>query len=170
MLSDTLKFSSVQINVPKNITKKIMDWSTQEIEDDDLYEEPGYGREEESHVTVLYGLHTDSPAIAKEIAKRTEPFTLELRKVSLFIDNPLFEVMKISIRCSEIHELNSLFRKKTEYTNKHDDYKPHITIAYIKKRKGWRYDGVDVFEGLMFQADTLIFSDRHRNQTKCPLA
>lgn len=152
------------------MAKKITAWSIDEIDDGDLYENPGYGREEESHVTVLYGLYTDSPAVAKEIAHRTEKFTVELSKISLFIDNPAFDVLKVGVRCPELHELNSLFRKKLEYTNRHDEYKPHVTVAYLKKGKGWKYEGVDEFDGLMFEPDCLVFSDRDRRQIKCPLA
>jgi 2'-5' RNA ligase len=151
------------------MAKEILAWSD-DLADEDLYEQPGYGREEELHVTVLFGLHTDSPAIAKEIARRTEPFTVELGEMSLFTDNPSFEVLKIEVKCPELHELNTLFRKRAEYTNKHPDYKPHVTVAYLKKGRGWKYEGVDEFDGMLFEPDVLIFSDRDRRQTKCPFA
>ncbi len=170
MFKDRTKLSSVQINLPRNMAKEILTWGDRNISDEDLHEEPGYGREEELHITVLYGLHTQSPAVAKEVARRTEPFTVELGRMSLFIDSPHFDVLKIGVKCQELHELNGLFRKKVEYTNRFNDYKPHVTLAYLKKGKGWRYEGVDDFDGKMFEPDTLIFSDADRHKTICPLA
>lgn len=169
MVTNSVKLSSVQINLPAVLAKEILAWSNENIHDDDLHESPGCGREDELHATVLFGLHTQSPALTKEIARQTHKFAVELTTMSLFTSNPDFDVVKIGVKCQELHELNSLFRKRAEYSNRFNEYNPHVTLAYIKKGRGWKFEGEDEFEGRMFEADMIIFSDSDRHKTSCPL-
>lgn len=112
------------------------------IDKDDLYEpkdDTGFGRETEPHVTILYGLHDDVPDedVSEEIKKIKSP-SIKLGKVSSFETSDDFDVLKYEVESKDLHGLNKKF-KKFPNTNKFPDYKPHCTIAYVKKGKAKEY-------------------------------
>jgi len=49
------KYSCVLARLPKEIAKKVITWGHQHIADNELTTD---GREDDPHITVLYGLHT----------------------------------------------------------------------------------------------------------------
>lgn len=58
--------------MPKTIAESILSWGKKNIANSDLYtEEKKYGRENEIHVTVKYGLHT---ADVRKVQKVVEDF------------------------------------------------------------------------------------------------
>jgi hypothetical protein len=71
-------------------------------------------------------------------------------------------VLKISVQSSDLAALNANVRRKLECTDTYPDYKPHITIAYLKKNDKnpyWfqKYMTND-FEGIELELNELIFS------------
>lgn len=162
-------YCSTQINLPKPLADKIIEWGKNHIKDSEIYEdEPGKGREDEIHVTVLYGIKSDSPSTVKSILRNTESFTVELETISLFTA-PDYDVVKIDVQSHELVELNKLIKSKVAYVDNYPVFKPHVTIAYIQKGTGWKHDGVDVFEGKLFNADAVLFSNIDRVKTKITL-
>ena len=118
-------------------------WEAMEdlIDDEDLYEpkdDPSFGKEDDPHVTILFGLHTDIPDadIEKEIDKIKMP-KLEFKGVSAF-KNKQFEVIKFDVESKDMHKLNKQFRE-FPHTLTYPDYHPHCTIAYVKPDKADKY-------------------------------
>jgi hypothetical protein len=149
------KLSTTQIDLPKEIGGHIIQWGELNIADDDLYidEKDGCGRETEQHVTVLYGL-TDStpPEELTKIVESTKPFLIEFAGVSIF-ENEKYDVIKIGVVSEGLHNLQSQIRKACPNENKFPDYQPHCTIAYVKKGKGKKYAGEDVFKAAKVPRD-----------------
>jgi len=122
------------------------------IEDKYLYlgteEDPGYGREVNPHVTVLYGIHSDVPDADVEalISKLTAP-EITLDTIGMF-DNADkgFDVVKFNIESEDLTEMNKEF-KTLPFTSDYPDYHAHATIAYVKSGKGDRFCKV-LSEGL----------------------
>jgi len=52
-------FSSVQCDLPDDISMNIKEWGRETIPDEDIH--PEEGREENTHVTVKYGIHITDP-------------------------------------------------------------------------------------------------------------
>jgi hypothetical protein len=106
----------------------------------DLYEEEGdrtFGIEDESHCTLLYGLHKEvTPEMIQEIVKNFKFEAYTAHNASLFENE--YDVLKFDIKGINLHECNSALAK-LPHTNSFPDYHPHMTIAYIKKGKGARY-------------------------------
>jgi len=112
--------------------------------------------ETDPHVTVLYGLtkHEAAP-VAKAIADHG-PVTVTLGKMSLF-ESEDYDVLKIDVESPELRALNAKLSKLPN-ENSFPDYKPHMTIAYLKKGEGKKYVGNDTFEGQKVTFDTMTFS------------
>ncbi len=176
------KFSSVQFNIADmgyarsqgNPAERIKAMAAK-IPDSDLAED---GREEEAHVTVKYGFHTDD---AEEIRRVVEDFGtvyLKLGKTSIFPAKEAssqrggdqFDVVKIDVESEDLHRLNSLLSDSLEHTDTHPDYKPHITLAYVKPGRGKKYVGDDTVEGEEVFGARLIFSDQEGERTTIGLS
>lgn len=150
-------FGCIMVNV--NIPKKEWDKIQSLIEDDEIYEEGNTGREDEPHATILYGLHaTNSDDKVKDVVSEFDPFDMELKKVDIFDTNPDFDVIKFSITSKDLVKYNKIL-KDLPYTNDYPDYKPHVTIAYVKSGKGKeimkRYKD---FKALEFHCDKIRYS------------
>jgi 2'-5' RNA ligase len=102
------------------------------VPQDDPREE--YGREDEPHVTVLYGLTDahDMGAIAEHLAS-IDPFDLRLGEISLFSNKPEYDVAKVDIDCPELHDIHAWIREHCANSLTYPEYKPHMTIAYVRK-------------------------------------
>jgi len=116
---------------------------TSKIDPQDLYtEEPGFGIEEEPHVTILFGLHDDEVEfedVKQEVDNNLEgSIKAKVTGISLF-ENEKFDVVKMDIVGEDLVKLNNLMREKFPYTNNFPDYNAHMTIAYVKPGMGKKY-------------------------------
>jgi 2'-5' RNA ligase len=165
-------FSSVQVNLPHDLAQEIIKWGKAHIPEHQLFTDKTQGhlgREDEIHMTVLYGLHSESPVQTKELVAKTPPFPIHLAKIGIFSTNDEFDVVKINIEGDELKDLNARLAKNCQHTNRHGAYRPHVTIAYVKKGTAWKFDGNADFEGRSFLADQLIFSSRNGKKDRISL-
>lgn len=131
------------------------------ISDEDLYEpkdETGFGREDEPHVTILYGLHTDIPDsdIEEEIKKLKSP-KIKLGKISSF-SNEKFDVLKFDVESEDLHKANKKFIE-FPHTNDYPKYHPHCTIAYVKKGMAEKYiEKLNKLKDIEVTADEFVYS------------
>ena len=133
------KWGCVMIEFP------ISNWNeiTSMISPNDVYEEPGdttHGIEDTPHVTILYGLH---PEVTDENVKEVfdnfkGKIIVEVEGIDIF-ENPKFDVVKFNVKKTDslqyLHDELSKFPNSNEYP----DYKPHITVAYVKPGTGKKY-------------------------------
>ncbi len=149
------------VNIPN--WKKITD----QIKPEDLYNEPGFGIEDDPHVTALFGFH-DNEVSLDDIKKFTKkivnrPLPIKLTGISLFEtkDKP-YDVIKFDVKSNELTRLNKWLRR-LPHTSAFKEYHPHMTIAYVKKGLGQKY--ISQFaEPLNVIGDKLIYS--HPDKTK----
>lgn len=161
-------YASVAIDVPEPYAHEIMDWGNIHVPQQDLYDKPGFGREDEMHITVLYGLHSDDHKEVKDIAD-FKPIHVKLGEIKVFDNNDKFDVVIVDVISPELHVANQKLKDNIDYTNRYTSYKPHVTIAYVKKGKGYKYCGSEKFKDIEFVADEIIFSPREGNKKKIPL-
>ena len=133
------------------------------IEKEDLYtgeegETSRYGLENEPHVTLLYGLHSDKLSdeeVMKSVDK-SQVKNLKLHNMSSF-DNEKYDVLKFDVKGEGLKENNENL-KQFPYTNDYPKYHPHCTVAYLKPGKAAKYK--KMFEGEEFDvsAKELVYS------------
>jgi len=164
-----LYFEDADSNCLKNWNA---DMKAIEIPDEDLHE---YGREDEPHVTVLYGLHTGSAAKVKKALADNECTVMTVRMGGLDIfENDDFDVLIRKVeRVDHLTEVRKHLIDKLETTITFKDYKPHATVAYLKKGKGKeylkKYKDLDWKLNGEFDCDTIDFSNKGKTHTKINL-
>jgi 2'-5' RNA ligase len=144
-----------------SVNKTHWDKLLNKIDDEDLSQDDGQtkGKELDPHVTIIYGIHADVPDEDVEaiIDNMTTP-DIELKKVSTFETNELFDVLKFDIESEDLKKYNKMLCD-LPHTTLYPDYHAHATIAYLKKGKGKKY--VDLFNlrpPLNVTPDKIIYS------------
>jgi len=119
-----------------------------EIEKDDIYDEEGHGLEDEPHVTLLYGLHSDEIEDDKVLDISSKGIkSIGLGNVSLF-ENDKYDVLKFDVEAPFLHDINKEL-SKLPHTTDYPDYHPHCTIAYLKPGTGKKY--TKLFKGRIYE-------------------
>jgi hypothetical protein len=108
---------------------------------------------------VLYGLEDCSPTEVAELAAHRRPVRVKLGKVSQF-EAKDYDVLKVEVKSAQLHNLHQTIRSKLKNVNKFPDYKPHLTLAYVKKSKGAPWIGDDRFDGKEFTFDRLTYTSK----------
>jgi hypothetical protein len=146
LLEDTYDRGCLMLSLPKAQADFIQDWGRLHIPDDALYiEDDGYGREKDTHVTVKWGILLSEPNDKlKEIANTTKPFPVRIGRVSLF-KNDKYDVVKLDIVSPGLRALNARIRGTIPNEETYPTYKPHCTVAYVKKGSCDKLAGQPVF-------------------------
>ena len=163
MKNVSYNFSSVHINVDSTLSNDIIRWGRKNVSDDDIFvsqNDPTYGREDEIHITVLYGIHSDASDEVEKLLKDTGPIKARLGKVWVFSNPFKFDVVVIKVISEDLERLNAKLAEGVVYTNRYGKYNPHLTIAYVKKGKGWKHADLTRWEGREIVADSIIFSSK----------
>ena len=163
-------YSSTQVDLPKDVADEVMSFS-KTLSNDDVYTDPtdaSYGRENNIHATVLYGIHTCDPKAIKRLIKDVKPFTIKLGDISFF-DSEDYKVMKIDVKSKELHDLNAELRDNVTYTSNYPDYHPHVTIAYMCKDYDDSELDVSMFKDRVMEIDSIVFSPSDGEKTTIPL-
>lgn len=158
-------YSTTQVNLPESIAGPVRKAGA-DIPDAQLAED---GRETEPHVTVKYGLTGEDSVPVTEAVAGHGPVTVKLGKASVF-HTPEADVLKVDVDSPDLHALNGKVSKLPN-EDKHPDYVPHATIAYLKPGQGAQYDGKEIpgVTGQEITLDSVSFRDRAGNATDIPL-
>ena len=157
-------YSSVHIDVPAPLADEIVAWGRENITDEEIFvsqQDPTFGRENEIHVTILYGLHSESSDQVKELLVAEKPIKVRLGVTQVF-SNPLkFDVVVVRAISHDLRRLNRKLAANVEYTNRYGEYNPHVTVAYVKKGKGWQHGRHDQWRHREFICESVVFSSKN---------
>ncbi len=162
---DVHKFSSTQIQLPDELHSAFRA-ATKNIPAASLGEE---GRETEPHVTALYGLHETEPESTRKVVAGHPPIKGRLGFASVF-KNDDADVLKLDVHSPGLHALNAGL-KSLPNSNSHPEYKPHVTLAYLKPGHGDKFAGKAIpgLTGKQFESSSVVFSSRNGKRTTLPL-
>ncbi len=107
---------------------------------DELPEEVVFLREEQPHITVLYGIHSDNAEDIAPLLEQTAPFKLHIGGYGVF-EHPDYDVLYLRVQDESgvLSELNATLANNLAHTTFYDGYHPHVTLAYLAKGKGSMY-------------------------------
>jgi hypothetical protein len=161
------EFGCVMIDIPVENWNEI----TQFIDKDDIYsveKDDTYGLQDRPHITLLYGMHKDvTIEMIKPIFKEIEPFDIEIDGIDIFENND-YDVVKFNVKRNP--NLDLIFNRlsKLPNSNKFKDYKPHITISYVKSGSGKKYINRN-YNWVVNGVNTIIYSTCKGNEYKINL-
>lgn len=164
-------WACLMADFPKDFCEKILKWSKENIKDDILYNPPKdrtYGRENHIHTTVAYGI--DPKNKKKDIDEKIKlrPIKVKLGKIDKFEKKEDgYDVIKVNIISKDLHDLNNEIKEKIGTPgNEFPDFKPHMTIAYVKL--GSCDDLLGNFEltGKEFELNTFDYSNQGEEHDK----
>lgn len=152
-------FSSTHFVLPKDIAQKIVEWSVENIPNDDLHDDETnrYGRELESHITVLFGLLTNDSKEVEKILKDEKPVRVKFKKTKVFEND--MDAIFIEVDSEDVERLHKKL-KELDNEDQQPNYHPHCTVAYVKSGLGKKYAGEDILDGLELELDIVKFSPK----------
>jgi hypothetical protein len=125
------KYGCLYCPVPENLRRTILKDVVPNIPHDMLSEEKDlFGIEADTHITTLYGIDNNPETV--EVIKEffTEPIKLKTGHIDYF-DNE-HTVAYVSVESKQLTDLHNKLKDNLFNKDNYDDYKPHITIAYLK--------------------------------------
>lgn len=163
MTEEKSRYSCVMAKFQTNL---FVNWAKKNIDPKHLQEKEGYaagGLEDDSHVTILYGLHTDDYKDLEPILKKQKQFEISFGKIGKFT-GPDYDVLKIEVEGKELRSLNKKLRNNFEYTTDYPDYNPHCTLAYVKKNSCDNFLNSEVFSKHIINIKELVFSSSKKEK------
>lgn len=145
------------------IYPKIENWNeiTSVINTDDVYNptDPTYGIETSPHVTLLYGLHSN---VTKEDVEEVlnkfkgKDIDISINGIGKFDGDDKFSVVKLNVESPILQEINKEL-SKLPHTTDYPDYKPHMTVAYVKPGTADKYLSGD-YRNKFTNIDKIVYS------------
>lgn len=162
-------FSSLQCNLPQDISQEIYQWGRDNISDDEVDSKEGRQPVDDIHVTLKYGLHNHDFTVARNLLQNMGPIDIELGSISIFECDD-YDVVKIDVGSPDLHRINKLISSSLPVTDTHPEYIPHVTVSYVKKGVGQRLLGREDFKGRKIRFDSVMFSGHDNRRTSMPLS
>ena len=123
------------------------------------------------HITIKYGIRTDDPYAVQKALEGVKPVKATIGKINVFDTNPEYDVVYLEIESADLRWLNKIIAAATEVTDTQPSYKPHLTLAYVKKGLGKKYVGmVTELTGLQLEFGYILFSSRNGSETEILLS
>lgn len=137
--SSGYQYGCVMVEIPVSNWNEI----TSSINPEDIYEEEGdstYGIQNNPHLTLLYGLHDSvTPDMVKSVFENfTDNINIVVDGIDIF-ENEDYDVVKFNVKADGALQYLHDELSKFPNSNSFPDYKPHITICYVKKGSGKKY-------------------------------
>jgi 2'-5' RNA ligase len=164
-------YACAMVPLSEKLSEEVMSWGEKNIADKDLYVEKdgSHGREDQIHVTLLYGIVSDDPKVVEKYLSSVKPFEIRLGLINIFKDNEKYDVLKIEVESGDLEKLHYDMRSNIKNKNTYPTYNPHVTIAYVKKSKSDKYIGDDSFKGKILKVDSILFCDSNNQEIKISL-
>lgn len=156
-------FSSVTFHLPNKIADTIIKWGRENIPNSLIVSGDGLGREDEIHITVKYGLTTDSLDEVRKLLENWGEITIKLGKITKFEADD-YDVIKIDVNSKDLQDIHKLIKDKIPNEETYPKYCPHVTIAYVKKNECDDLIDNKEFYGIELVSRELTYSDKkHKN-------
>jgi 2'-5' RNA ligase len=163
--SSEYQWGCVMVDVPVSNWKEV----TSSIKPEHVYDKGNHGIQDDPHCTILYGFHDEvTPEQIQEVINTCKGnINIEIDGIDLF-ENDDYDVVKFHILPDP--GLQEMFDKLSSLknSNRFPEYKPHITIAYVKKGTGDNYINPN-YKYKVKNVDNIIYSTTDGKKYKITL-
>jgi len=157
-------YSSSQVALDGDDMMRVRQTAKRLIDVNDI--DPAEGLEERPHITVKYGLHTSDSTDLSKALQGEGKITATVDGVEIF-ENDENDVVVLRVSSPDLTRLNKKIADSLEHTDTFPDYKPHITLGYVKKGAGKKYAKIKTdLEGQVFTFNAVEFSGKDGGLTK----
>lgn len=165
------EYSITKIDLPDKLSESVISWGEKNIPEKDLFIEDGVekGRENDIHITVLYGITDQKPNKTSKVIKEIKPFEVRLGLINAFKDNKEYDVIKIEVESGDLERLHYELRNRINNESTFPTYNPHVTILYAKKGSADKFIGDDTFKGKTFMVNKIVFDNTNGDSYKMEL-
>lgn len=125
------------------------------------------GVEGDPHLTLLYGLLDDDAEGPLAVASALGPASVVLGPVGVFEKGDC-DVVHVEVLGEHPHLMHAALRCLPHRLT-HPEYRPHVTLAYVKKGLGRKYAGRHKLMGRPYVLDDFVFADRKGNRRNVAL-
>jgi len=161
------EYGSTQVNVPDAIAVLAKRWVADHVDQADQH--PDHELPDEHHVTVRYGLAPEArPIDAAAVVRGHGPIPVRLGMVSGFTEHPEHDVLVVDVESPGLHDLNRKLGA-LPHEDTQPGYRPHMTLAYLRKGTAAQYLGDPTFQGKAFTARAVTLSPADGRDQALPL-
>lgn len=126
----------------------IVEWGKSHVNDDEVYGKDGKGRDGSPHVTLQNGIMCEDADELEKLFSSLPSMEAELGEIGVFRqDDKDYDVIHIEVLCDDLHKANGAIEDLLDVNKVHREYRPHITLAYVNKGAGDRFEGLQDFAG-----------------------
>lgn len=154
----------VMLEIPKQVSERILELQ-QTIPASQLHEE---GKETWPHVTLLYGIDGCGTDEILQKVSRIGQLEIEIGKADFF-ENETQKVLKLPVDSPELHSAHEYLKASLPNEQTYPDYKPHITLAYLKPESTVDPEFFNTLAGLRFTLTSSIVA-HEGDKTRVALA
>lgn len=165
-LNEERQYSSTQLDVMEPIRSIVIAFGEQ-IPEEHLVDVDGSTHETNPHITVKYGLDKETDVeLVRELVQGFGPVTVRLGEMDKF-ESDEYDVLIVPVHSDDLQQLNQMIRSADGIvcTDTFPVYRPHMTIAYMKKGTADEYIGDDRFSGTQITFTNLTFSPPDDDKT-----
>lgn len=164
------KFGNTQVNLPEGSeAHKAIRAMQSKIPNEHL---AGDGKDvDDPHVTVRYGVK--SPGKIKDYVGSQQPFEAKLGKTIAFPPSEHSDgasPIVAQVESKDLHRMNGEIKNHGDFEpSNFKDYRPHVTVAYVKPEHAAKYTGMKDGEGKSFPVNSVSLSDRDGKKEAIPM-
>jgi tRNA nucleotidyltransferase/poly(A) polymerase/2'-5' RNA ligase len=153
------------------IYPQIPNWDriVSKIDPNDVYNYGDLGIENKPHVTILYGFEdsVEPDHFLPFLSGISEPIEIVINGLSHF-ENEEFDVVKLNCESSKLREIRK-YVEQLPHIKTYPNYVPHMTLAYVKKGKGQKYD-YKLQKPIIIKGTKLVYSNSNRKKVEMEVA
>jgi len=133
----------------------------------------GSGLEEDSHITIRYGIDSDDTTGLRAFLEKQAPFEATLGKVTSFPPSEHSDgaaPIVVAIESADLRRLEKELDQHGKFIDRtFPDYKPHATLGYVKPDAAKKYVGMGGMEGKKFTVSSVSISNKDGSKTEVQL-